>query len=360
VKAVVVRPPAAGAELLDVAAPARGAGLVRVDVRRVGVCGTDRDIVAGKYGKAPEGRPTLVLGHENLGQVAEVDPSEPRFRAGDWVVATVRRGCGRCRYCFVHLSDLCETGAFTERGICGADGYLSESYVEDPSYLVAIPPELGEVAVLLEPMSVVEKSIRVGLAVRSARLPPVEPPARLAALVAGSGAIGMLAAAVLRLRGADVTVVDRHPGATPAAQLLELVGAVHGTLEQRPPVEGPRGADLVIEATGAPELAVDLAARLAPNGVLVLAGIPPSDAPASSFALGGWARRDVLENLSVVGSVNASRADFEAGARDLAEIGRRWPGWLPRLITARRPMSEAVAVLSGRSAGEIKTVLTVP
>jgi threonine dehydrogenase-like Zn-dependent dehydrogenase len=40
----------------------------------LGVCGTDREIVAGKYGRPPPGSDSLVLGHESLGRVLEAPP----------------------------------------------------------------------------------------------------------------------------------------------------------------------------------------------------------------------------------------------------------------------------------------------
>jgi len=55
----------------------------------LGVCGTDREIVAGKYGSAPPGQERLVLGHESLGRVEEA-PSGSGFERGDLAVGIVR------------------------------------------------------------------------------------------------------------------------------------------------------------------------------------------------------------------------------------------------------------------------------
>ncbi|MHB8352209.1 MAG: alcohol dehydrogenase catalytic domain-containing protein, partial [Thermoplasmata archaeon] len=98
-QALVVTPPAVGVQLLDMPEPERSAGSVLVGVLECGICGTDRDIVAGRYGTPPAGESRLILGHENLGQVLEVGPEVTGFSAGDLVVATVRRGCGGCRFC---------------------------------------------------------------------------------------------------------------------------------------------------------------------------------------------------------------------------------------------------------------------
>src|SRR5438874_1451120 len=65
---------------------------VLVEVLRVGVDGTDKEINAAEYGQAPPGEPFLITGHENFGRVIEVGPSVPStIRPGGYVVATVRR-----------------------------------------------------------------------------------------------------------------------------------------------------------------------------------------------------------------------------------------------------------------------------
>ncbi len=360
-RAVVVRPPAPGAAVEEVPPPSLAPGEVLVDVVECGVCGTDRDIVAGKYGRAPAGSPYLVLGHENLGRVRAVAPDVAGWAPGDWVVATVRRGCGADRFCRANRSDECETGRFTERGIGGAPGYMAEQYVESPTYLVHVPPPLRAVAVLLEPLTIVEKAVFMGQRVIDRRGttpgdPPTEPPT---ALVAGTGAVGILAALLLKVRGYDVTAIDRHDDTTPAARLLARIGATHRDAADGVGTLGDDRYELVVEATGAISLDFDLAHRLRPNGALVLTGIPDAAAPPTSVRAGELLRTLVLENQALLGSVNANRTYFEAGIRDLTVFEEKWPGVLASMITARRPLADAPAVLTDRHPGTMKTVLTV-
>lgn len=360
-RAIVVRPPAAGAALVDVPVPALPGGSIRVRVLEVGVCGTDHDIVAGKYGRPPAGATDLILGHENLGEVAELGAGVSGFALGDLVVATVRRGCGRCRFCWANRSDFCETGAFTERGIGGADGYLADEYVDTPEYLVPVPPGLRAIAVLLEPLSVVEKAITMGQRVLDRKEPTTgfarsTPPS---ALVAGTGAIGMLAAFVLRVRGYTVTAVDRHGDDTTAATLLRRLGAQHANVAGGLAALGTAKFDLVVEASGSVPLDFDLVDVLGPNGVLVLTGIPDADVPALPVQGGALFRGIVLHNHAVVGSVNANRTYFEAGMADLTLFEERWPGAVGEMISARRPLEQFSDVLTNRAGGTIKTVLTV-
>lgn len=360
-RAIVVRPPAAGVALEEVPDPTIPPGGVRVSVVECGVCGTDHDIVEGRYGRPPPGSPTLVLGHENVGEVVEAPDVANGLARGDLVVATVRRGCGLCRFCRANRSDFCETGRFTERGIAGAHGYMAEQYTEVPEYLVKVPPSLRPVAVLLEPLSVVEKAVFQGQRVLDRKEPtPGQPKVdRPNALVAGTGAIGMLAALVLGLRGYDVTAVDRHGDDTLAARTLVRVGATHENVAAGFGSLGERHFDLVVEATGSVALDFELVDRLGPNGVLVLTGIPDAATPPTTVPGGSLLREVVLGNRAIVGSVNANRTYFEAGLRDLAVVEERWPGALAGLISSRRSIEEYAAVLGTRSGGGVKTVLTV-
>ena len=360
-RAVVVRPPNPGVAVADVPAPILLPGSVRVGVIECGVCGTDHDVVDGRYGRSPSDSPYLILGHENLGRVLEVAPGVSGFRVGELVVATVRRGCGRCRFCRTNRSDFCETGGFTERGISGAHGFMAEEYVEVPEYLVHVPPPLAPVAVLLEPLSVVEKAVFQGQRVLDRKEPtPGEPKTGPpSALVAGTGAIGMLATFVLRVRGYDVVAIDRHDETTLAARLIARVGATHLNVAGGFSPLAARRFDLVVEATGSVALDFTLFDRLGPNGVLVLTGIPDPASPPTSVAGGALFRDVVLGNQAIVGSVNANRTYFESGLRDLTVFEERWPGAVAEMISVRRPIEESPDVFGNRSRGTVKTVLTL-
>jgi threonine dehydrogenase-like Zn-dependent dehydrogenase len=77
-KAITVEPKIPGtARFADVPEPVPSSGSVLVEAIAVGVCGTDIEIVEGKYGWAPPGKKSLVLGHESLGRV--IDPAVVAF-----------------------------------------------------------------------------------------------------------------------------------------------------------------------------------------------------------------------------------------------------------------------------------------
>src|SRR5919108_5277843 len=131
---------------------------VLVKVLRIGIDGTDTEINQGLYGAAPEGSDFLVIGHESLGRVEDFRTGVKGFSKGDLVVATVRRP-GDCINCRAGESDMCLDGVYTERGIKGAHGYMAEFYADFGDFLVKIPEEHETIAVLLEPLTVVEKPI---------------------------------------------------------------------------------------------------------------------------------------------------------------------------------------------------------
>ena len=66
----------------------------------------------------------------------------------------------------------------------------------------------------------------------------------------------------------------------------------------------------------------------------------------------------VLQNQVLLGSVNASREDFEAAVRSLGAFRARWPRALEALITGRFPIEAYAGQLLAQPADAIKNVLT--
>src|SRR2546423_5561319 len=133
--------------LADVAVPSvddapDGRGVL-VEVLRVGVDGTDKEINEAQYGAAPPGDDYLVIGHENFGRVLEVGPNVPStIRPGGLVVSTVRRP-GTSIYGKIGLQDFTTDDVYFERGINLRHGYLTERYVEDSEFVFPLPPPLA-------------------------------------------------------------------------------------------------------------------------------------------------------------------------------------------------------------------------
>jgi threonine dehydrogenase-like Zn-dependent dehydrogenase len=303
---------------------------VLVKVLRVGVDGTDKEINAAEYGAAPDGYDFLVVGHESFGRVEEIGPNVTELAPGDYVVAMVRRP-GSSIYDLIGMQDMTTDDVYFERGINLRHGYLSEYYVDSADYLIKIPQRLREAGVLLEPTTVVEKGIAQAYEIQ--RRLRVWRPRRAA--VMGAGTIGLLATLALRLRGLEVTTFARKAKPNLNAELVEAIGARYVTTTETPVVEGARQYgpfDLVFEATGFSPVVFDSMLALGKNGVLVLSSVTGGDrkieVPADRINL-----EFVLGNKVMVGTVNASRQDFEEGVRDLAKAEAQFPGWLGRLLT---------------------------
>jgi threonine dehydrogenase-like Zn-dependent dehydrogenase len=295
-----------------------------------------------------------------------VGPRVARLRPGDLVVPMVRRPCSRpeCQACTAGHPDFCETGDYTERGIAGAHGFLAEEVVEEERYLVPLDPELCPVGVLMEPLTIAEKGLRQFLEVRR-RLPwldhanDVELLRSRQALVLGAGPVGLLGCLLLRLRGLSVAVYSRGRADDPRAQLVESVGGTYLSSAEVPTSELSArlgDIDLMYEAAGASQLAFDSLEQLGPNGVFIFTGVPGRK---HRIQVAGDAimRQLVLRNQTVLGTVNAGRMDFEAGARDLNGIRSSWPGVLEKIITGRYPMEEFCQRATG--AHGIKDVIAV-
>src|SRR5574338_1022115 len=160
-QAIAVERDAKRVRLIDHTEPQLASpGDVELRILDVGVCGTDREIVRFEYGTPPAGSPYLVIGHECVAEVVRASPAVTSVSAGDLVIPMVREPCpeASCRACRAGRQDFCETDAFTERGIRGRHGYMTERVVVAERYLLAVPKPLRNVAVLVEPLTIAERS----------------------------------------------------------------------------------------------------------------------------------------------------------------------------------------------------------
>jgi threonine dehydrogenase-like Zn-dependent dehydrogenase len=362
-KAIAVYPGKAdSAHLTDVPKPRpdavpNGRGVL-VKILRVGLDGTDSEINAGEYGAAPPGDDFLVLGHESFGVVEEVGDAVSELSPGDYVVAIVRQP-GESIYDTIGLADMTTDDTYHEHGISLVHGFLTEYYVEAADRLILVPKELADVGVLLEPTSVIEKGIAQAYEIQ--RRLKVWQPRR--AVVLGAGTIGILATLGLRLRGLEVVTAGLDEPPYLNSELVEGLGARYistkrQSLEEAAGQYGP--FDIIFEATGFSPLVFDAMQHLGKNGVLVLSSVTGGDrkveVPADAINLSM-----VLGNKVVVGTVNASRANFEQGVSDLALCEARYPGWLSKLLTDRIDGLSAYADALARlgSPGAIKVFVEV-
>ncbi len=363
-KAVALFQENAEIKLIDVSEPALTLpDHVKLRVLQVGICGTDREEASGGRADAPEGEKYLIIGHEMLGQVVEVGKAVTSVKPGDIAIFTVRRGCEKCPSCLMGRPDMCYTGNYKERGIKELHGYQTEFAVDREKYLIKVPKEIVDFAVLAEPMSVVEKAIDEAVRVQVARLPEAAEESQWMrgkqVLVAGLGPIGLLAALALRLRGAKVIGLDIVDGSTARPKILEEMGGkyIDGRVVKPETYDEHFGQiDAIIEATGIAMLDFELIEALGVNGVFVLTGIPGGHRPISIDG-SDLMQKLVLKNQVVIGSVNASEAHFQRAVDDLVQGAKMWPNVMKQLITHRVKCEDMMDVLTKHPADEIKSVI---
>ena len=328
-KALVIERPRR-ASIADIARPEPGAGEVLVRVAATGICGSDIEILDGRRPPAYVRYP-IIPGHEWAGTVEALGAGVTGIAIGAPVVAEGFRACGECARCREGRTNLCEaeyaeTG-FTHPGACA-------EFVTVPGSLVHVLPDGAnlEAAALLEPAACVacgllETDLRPGLSVA----------------VVGSGTLGLLAVALLRLFSPSrLTLV----GTRPARLALGRELGADETIDAADAI--PMGQfDLVFEAANRPEGA-QLALRLARRGgTVVLEGISGVDEPALTADLIS------LGNLRVQGIFGASRSAWgwvvELFAQGQLELGA--------LVTHRLPLErhdEAFSLLRDPAAGALK------
>jgi len=224
-----------GLQLADTPIPPLMPGDVRIEVRSVGICGTDLAIWKGDF----EVSLPIILGHEISGAVHE--SSVPELSPGTLVTTEIDLSCGRCWYCRTGNRQYC-----VEKDVLGItrDGGLCE-FISVPADLVyPLPFGVDTLSgTFVEPLA---SAIKTEADCPSDQGEPV--------LIIGSGKLALLLAQVYDASGADVHIVGRNRWQLGLARQLGLLNttdintgnwkkkildATHGV--------GPR---IVVEATG--------------------------------------------------------------------------------------------------------------
>jgi threonine dehydrogenase-like Zn-dependent dehydrogenase len=343
-KAITIEPKKPGtARLEDIPEPDERDGSVLVEAVAVGVCGTDVEMVEGKYGWTPPGKTRLVLGHESLGRVIDPGPAKG-FRKGDLVVGIVRRPDPvPCPNCAVGEWDMCRNGRYTERGIKEIDGFMSERWRIEPEFAMKVAPSLGLLGVLIEPTTVVAKAWEQIAAIGQRAF--WEP---RTVLVTGAGPIGLLAALIGKQHGLEIHVLDRVESG-PKPELVRALGATYhaGT------VAGVGfEPDIIVECTGVGQVIADSIQAMGAGGILCLTGVG-SGGRTTGLTTADAATEMVLRNNVVVGSVNANKRHWYKAGEALARADRKW---LERLI-GRRETPENFQQALDRKPDDIKIIV---
>jgi len=248
----------------------------------------------------------MVLGHEFVGEVAEPGDGA-RTPAGAVVASGAGVSCGRCDRCRQGRTNLCRS--YYTLGLNTAGG-MAEFVAVPESTLVPVPAGLPvDAAGLAQPLAVGLHAARRAGAADGDRV-----------VLIGAGAIGTFVLAALRhLADVDLTVVDFPGSRLERAARLGATRVVPAGAGVAAAVGAP-GADVVIEASGAPGQ-LDVAIALArPGGTVLQVGIPaaPQEIDVHSLVMREIGIRTTLAH--VCGEDLAPALDLLAGTSLAAEL----------------------------------------
>jgi len=333
-KAVIKEKPGPGFVLREIPPPQANPGTVVVQVKAVGICGSDLPIFSGVR-SVPY---PLIPGHEFAGIIAQVGPGVKEWQIGDRVAVGLVMGCGKCSFCRRGQEELCDHLA--EIGI-HADGAYAE-YVRVPvANLHHLPEEVSfHQGASADPLA----SSYHGL--RRLNIRPEDN-----VVLFGDGAISLYALQAVQARGVKRAMVIGHHDRR--LQVAAELGAVTVNSHQQDPVEiiarltGGRMADLVIEATGNAEVLPILLRAAAKGGTVLLLGIFHFDAQVNPAPI-------IRHELHVVGSFCYNYESFAASL----ELLRHRQVRIEPVVTHILPLEEighALDLLNQRQA--IKVIL---
>ncbi|MGH7389579.1 MAG: zinc-dependent alcohol dehydrogenase [Candidatus Rokuibacteriota bacterium] len=249
-------------EIRDVPEPEPAPGEVVLQVAAVGICGSELEAVASR---SPRRTPPLVMGHEFCGEVAAVAPGVVGVEPGDRVVASSLVPCGRCPDCRRGAPHLCP-----QRQIFGMNrpGAFAERVAVPASVVLPLPERVGPLeGALVEPLA---NAVHVWSMV-APRFPET-------AVVIGCGAIGLMTLQVAKAGGAlTLVAVDVNEARLEMAHALgaePVLNPMRGdaVAEVRALTRG-RGADVVVDAVGAPATRRAAVEMARPGGEVVWIGL---------------------------------------------------------------------------------------
>jgi D-arabinitol dehydrogenase (NADP+) len=280
------------ARVTDIQEPSPASGDVLLRVAAAGICGTDLHIFHGEY----EATYPLIPGHEFSGTVVAVGEGVKRYRPGDRVTADPNIPCNRCPACQRNEPNQCESLAAV--GVTRSGAFAD--YVVVPEGNVFPIGDLPFThAAFVEPLACVVWGLK-----------RVQIQAGDSALILGAGPMGCLLLQAVRHSGAaKVVISDTVPWRLEQAAAL---GATETVLvddrqAQRLKALAPAGYDIVVDATGVPEVLEQSFSLARPRGKIWVFGVCPRDARATFIPY------DVFrKDLTIIGSFAVNRTFQES------------------------------------------------
>ena len=238
---------------------------VIIKIKAAALCGTDIHILDDVYRTYPP----LVLGHEFTGEIVEMGSAVKNFKVGDRVAAEPHTGvCGYCEACRSGNVKFCKQRRGTGTGLNG--GFTD--YVVMPFKLLHKLPEnlTYDIAALTEPMAIVVHHVAERASVQCGDF----------VVVCGAGPMGLMSTFVAKECGAaHIAVIGRNSDQERFKVALDMGADYIINVDEEDPVAkvmeitNGRGADLVVEATGARASIINTADYLCIGGRICVIGL---------------------------------------------------------------------------------------
>ena len=279
-------------EFADIDKPAVQAGEVLIQVRRIGVCGSDIHVFHGLH---PYTSYPVVQGHEVAGVIAEVGSGVSGLAAGDAVVFMPQVTCGECYPCrhgMYHICDNLKVMGFQ------TSGAAQEFFPVKAEMVLKLPASISlDQAAMIEPVSVAVHALRRAGDVSGKKV-----------VVLGAGTIGNLVAQVAQASGAAVLITDLSDYKLDKARACGIQNTLNTGRDELGAAIlasfGPDKADIILECVGVQPTITQAVINARKGSTIVVVGVfgkkPEVD-------LGLVQDRE----LSLVGTLMYQKVDYE-------------------------------------------------
>lgn len=287
-----------------------------VSIKRIGICGTDLHAYKGNQ---PYFTYPRILGHELSGIIDDIGPNTAGLQVGDQVSIIPYLHCGHCIACRTGKTNCC--ASMQVMGV-HVDGGMRERISVPVSHLIKAEGLTLDETAMVEPLSIGAH------AVRRAGVQPGEQ-----IIVIGAGPIGLGVMAFAKQAGARVIAIDRNLDRLELSRTWAgvdvVIQATDQVVEKVAEVTEGDYATAVFDATGNAQSMIEAIRYVSHGGQLIYVGLVKADI---TFHDPEFHKRE----MSILGSRNATRADFEQVISTLRQKKLSMDGY----ITHREPLTE--------------------
>jgi len=265
-KALVKAKPEKGIWMEEVDIPTIGVNDVLVKIRKTAICGTDLHIYKWDEWSQNTIKTPMIIGHEYVGEVAEIGAGVTGFKIGDRVTGEGHIACGHCRNCRRGKKHVCENtvgigvninGIFAEYAAIPSSNLMKMSDKIDDELLAIMDP-FGNATHTTLSFPVIGEDV----------------------LVTGAGLIGSMCVAIAKFAGARyVVATETNPYRIELAKKMgadRVINPMKENLDDVIKELGMIGFDIGLECSGAPAAFNDMLDHMYNAGKISLLGILPS------------------------------------------------------------------------------------